>query len=504
MTKFVTKVVVVGAGLSGLQAARLLHKQGIDVHVVEASERIGGRTKGHTFGEDGKVDLGGAFMLVFTEHFDQGFRTLHTEKGTTLNLTLQGQWVGRSQKHIIKLLEELDISLYDQYVKGNKLQVHPKYGNKTYTGTIPPLSATGLADLQLNGINRIERLMQGINMDDPSLSDNAIEFDNMTLESFANVHCKTEDAKQTIALATRTLFGAEPGEISFLFFLYYMKAGGGLTTLISSKDGAQEFKISSTASSIAFRLADDLPSDQIHLKAPASRLVQTDTGVTVYTGYPGAEGPTIEADYAILAIPPSQAGHIKYEPDMPFERVKLCEKAFMGAIVKIFVRYVTAFWRDDGYAGETIFYDSDNELSPISMQDPMKVKARILTKLVECFGEKANNPIDWVAQEWNTVTNMYGAYSNNLPPGCLSLFGDALRTPVGRVHFAGTEAATEDAGYLSGALQSAERAANEVSECIRENTPWLLIGAHQNILEEKRARKPAMHTPVKKSGCAIL
>lgn len=69
--------------------------------------------------------------------------------------------------------------------------------------------------------------------------------------------------------------------------------------------------------------------------------------------------------------------------------------------------------------------------------DPLKVKARILAKLVECFGEKASSPIDWVAHDWNRVPNMCGAYTNNFPPGCLSLFGDALRTPVGRVHFAG-------------------------------------------------------------------
>lgn len=94
-------------------------------------------------------------------------------------------------------------------------------------------------------------------------------------------------------------------------------------SLSSVRDGAQELKISGTASAIAFRLADDIPADHIHLNASATRLVQTDTEVTVYTGYPGVEGPVIQAEYAILAIPPSQAGHIKYEPEMPFERVKV-------------------------------------------------------------------------------------------------------------------------------------------------------------------------------------
>ncbi|RUS14991.1 hypothetical protein BC937DRAFT_93054 [Endogone sp. FLAS-F59071] len=488
-----TKVVVIGAGVSGLQAARLLYKQGIDVHVVEASERIGGRTKGYSFGEDGSIDLG-------------------------------GQWAGKNQKHLLKLLEEFDILLYDQYTEGKSLQSYPKYGNKLYSGTIPPLSVKGLLDLQLNGINRIEGLTRDINMDEISLSANAIEYDNMTVESFINTYCKSEDAKQSIMLAVRCIFGAEPGEISFLWFLYYCKSGGGIMSLSSVTDGAQELKISGTASAIAFRLADDIPADHIHLNASATRLVQTDTGVTVYTGYPGVEGPVIQAEYAILAIPPSQAGHIKYEPEMPFERVKLCEKAFMGAIVKIFVRYETAFWRDAGYNGSIIAYNADDELAALSMvydavskdekikglvvfccgrnaqeytrmaqTDPLKIKTRILAKLVECFGEKASNPIDWVAQDWNRVPNMYGAYTNNFPPGCLSLFGDALRIPVGRVHFAGTETATEHVGYISGAIQAGERAASEVTECIKENSVWSLSEVNRKIVEERQNRKPAMH-----------
>ncbi|RUS21588.1 hypothetical protein BC937DRAFT_92163 [Endogone sp. FLAS-F59071] len=194
----VCKVVVVGAGLSGLQTARLLHKQGVDVHVLEANETIGGRAKAHSFGEDGAIDVG-------------------------------GQWVGKNQKHVIKLLEEFGIPLYQQYSKGKAVQAYPKYGNKTFTGMIPPLSVKGLLDLQFNGINQVERLMAGVNVDEPSLSDNAIEFDNTTVESFVGTHCGTEDAKQTIALATRCIFGAEMGEISFLFFLYALKtAGDGL------------------------------------------------------------------------------------------------------------------------------------------------------------------------------------------------------------------------------------------------------------------------------------
>ena len=50
-----------------------------------------------------------------------------------------------------------------------------------------------------------------------------------------------------------------------------------------------------------------------------------------------------------------------------------------------------------------------------------------------------------------------------LPPGVLLDFGEAIRTPVGRIHWAGTETSTYWTGYLDGAVRSGERAAAEAT-----------------------------------------
>lgn len=92
---------------------------------------------------------------------------------------------------------------------------------------------------------------------------------------------------------------------------------------VSFEGGSQEFKISGTAAAVAHRLVSDLPVDRMHFNAPITRLVQTDEGVTVYAGHPNTGGPVVRAAYAVLAIPPSQAGRVKFEPEMPFERVKV-------------------------------------------------------------------------------------------------------------------------------------------------------------------------------------
>jgi monoamine oxidase len=47
-------------------------------------------------------------------------------------------------------------------------------------------------------------------------------------------------------------------------------------------------------------------------------------------------------------------------------------------------------------------------------------------------------------------------------PGVMTTFGDALREPCGRIHWSGTETAEQWMGYLDGAVQSGDRAADEV------------------------------------------
>ncbi|HRI50352.1 MAG TPA: FAD-dependent oxidoreductase, partial [Pseudomonadota bacterium] len=55
-----------------------------------------------------------------------------------------------------------------------------------------------------------------------------------------------------------------------------------------------------------------------------------------------------------------------------------------------------------------------------------------------------------------------GCYFGLMPPGTLSRYGAALRTPCGRIHFAGTETAGRWLGYMDGAVESGRRAAREV------------------------------------------
>ena len=87
------------------------------------------------------------------------------------------------------------------------------------------------------------------------------------------------------------------------------------------------------------------------------------------------------------------------------------------------------------------------------------------------FGPRAGNPVDYIEQDWSAEEWTRGCYGAHIAPGVLTQFGPALREPVGRIHWAGTETATGWAGYMDGALTSGERAARDVkrafvSSCI--------------------------------------
>ena len=108
MKELSTSVVVIGAGLAGLSAARALRAQGVEVLVVEARDRVGGRTLNHSIGDGKVVEVG-------------------------------GQWVGPGQERVLSLIDQLGLETFDTYTVGKNLFEH---GSRlsTYRGAIPKVN----------------------------------------------------------------------------------------------------------------------------------------------------------------------------------------------------------------------------------------------------------------------------------------------------------------------------------------------------------------------------
>ncbi len=440
-------VAVIGAGVAGLTAARALAQAGASVVVLEARERVGGRTLTQAVGGDA-VDLG-------------------------------GQWVGPHQRHILRLADALGLQRFPQFHHGTKL-LDVRGERRTYRGKVPALPLLGLLDLQRN-VWRLDRLARSVPLERPDLAPRAAEWDALTLEAWKQRHIPTWGARVALDLATRAIFAAEPSELSFLHFLFYVHSNGGLMPLAEIDGGAQAERFLGGAQAVSLRLAEALPAGRVILSTPVRAVLQDEGGVTVH-----AEGRSWRARYALVAAPPALAERMDFGAALPAARRRAHADMPMGSVIKVVATYARPFWREAGFSGEAVsdvgpvrlcfddsgpeghhpalvgFFLGDSARAWTGRPAPERQRAA-LECFARFFGPAALQPtavadLDWMAEPWSA-----GCYVGLPRPGVLSSIGDALRQPFGRVHWAGTETATEGCGYLDGAVQSGERAATELA-----------------------------------------
>ena len=91
---------------------------------------------------------------------------------------------------------------------------------------------------------------------------------------------------------------------------------------------------------------------------------------------------------------------------------------------------------------------------------PDERRAAVLDCFARAFGPRALRPVDYVERDWSSEPYSRGCYGAHFTPGTWTSYGDALRAPVGRVHWAGTECAPVWNGYMEGAVRSGEATAD--------------------------------------------
>jgi monoamine oxidase len=438
-------VVIVGAGLAGLTAAQTLVAAGVDVIVLEARDRVGGRTYTRPASDGTLLDLG-------------------------------GQWIGPTQDRIAALAEAVGATTFPSYVDGQNIE----YSNGRvilYDGLIPthdPLITMETIEAMLS----LNLMAQEVPLEAPWLAPEAETWDSQTLATWIEANVAVH-AHTWLILAIRSIFAVEPRDISLLHALFYIHSGGSLNILASVQRGAQERRFHDGAQTVSNRVAQAL-GERVVLNAPVYSVFQDERGVCVES-----DTLTIIAQRAIIAIPPTLAGRLRYRPKLPGFRDQLTQRMPMGNTLKIHCIYETPFWREDGLSGQVasdtgpvrIVFDNSPEsgmpgvlLSFIDAADgPVwgrkseeERRAATLECLVHYFGEKAGHPLEYVEHDWAEEEYSRGCYVAYMPTGAWTTYGEALREPIGRLHWAGTETATVWNGYMDGAIQSGERAAAEV------------------------------------------
>jgi monoamine oxidase len=450
-------VIVVGAGLAGLTAARRLVQAGRSVIVLEARNRVGGRVLNEDLGNGDYAELGGMFQ-------------------------------GPTQDRIKALATEVGIGLYPTYNTGNNVfwanGRRLEYGNTGPLGTAPPDPVVA-GDIAAS-VAQLDQMSTEVPVDSPWTAPKAEEWDRQTLDTWLRENTSGSDEYMAVATAaTEAIFGCEPRDLSLLYTLFYIAASGNAQNPgtfernFNTSGGAQMRRFVGGAYRVPQKVATQLGS-RVVLNAPVRSISQTSSGVTVVSDAVTATGQRV-----IVAIPPALAGRISYDPPLPALRDQLTQHMPQGTLMKFEAVYDTPFWRAKGLNGQAVSengpvkvtfdaspYDTNpailmgfiggHEARVWQTRPAGELRTAALQNLANYFGDEALNPRQVVTFNWSSEVWNRGCPVAVLGPGTLIDFGSELRVPVDRVHWAGTETATYWNGYMDGAVSSGERAATEV------------------------------------------
>lgn len=545
-------VIVVGAGLTGLVAADTLVHAGKSVLVLEARDRVGGRT----------------------------YSVTETRNGVTGTFDFGAHFVGNEpyQQPVIDLINSLDLALFEQYEGPEKTMPTPEefwaglganllWVDKeisAYIGTtIPPEPASLAALAYLLG------LADSVRLDSVDLTPNAEILDSLSVWDWVTTYDLPDWGpvpdrfKSLLRMLCRVGFSCEPEDISMLWFLFYLKSNGGLVRFQSIRwpvQGAQGYRLKDGAQSIAKALADRIQAMQpgsLITNAPVATVFQSPDRdhVEVVTGNTMYQGRRV-----LVALAPRLQQKVKFVPPLPPARNLAATTMQNSTMIMSYVLFDKPFWRDDtttykqgtanglpfdniskyGLSGDVLLADwpvcwiMDNtsaegvpalmafivgkeaeDLRKGTFQDRAEI---VVDTICACFGAdavKANNSVyremDWTAEPYSE-----GCPAGHFPPKTFlpALKGLLLRTPdaepAGRLHFASTETASIANGYMSGAVWSGLEVAADIMRALDTPPAWsqstflreiAMRDAVKVIMQAISAQNPMMEWPALAPDC---
>lgn len=441
-------VVIVGAGLSGLIAARDVLAAGYEPLVLEASARVGGR--------------------ILTEVIDG------------VPFELGAQWIGDTHHRMAALAAKLDVGIYPQFEDGETTYefageiLREEAFHARYAG-------------ELDGIERVlralDRMAETVPVDAPWQAPQADAWDRVTVGQWYDAQGLSPVARTLLEICTVGILGMPTVEVSLLCLLLNVAVCGVTADLLAeSEGGAQTKRLAGGTSQIPLRLAAAL-GDRIVLDSPALTIDYADDRVSVLC----RGGLVATGRQAIVALSPPLAGRIMYDPPLPGVRDQLTQRMPNASAHKMFAVYDEPFWRADGLNAQLI-----SEAGPARMSndsclpdeaggpgiilaflegESARVEGRwpaeqrhdaLRAELGRHFGPRAARPQRIVEGSWADREWTRGCYNSNTGPCGLLHFGAALSKPVGPVKWAATETATAWSGYMEGAVEAGQRAAREV------------------------------------------
>jgi len=440
-------VIIVGAGLSGMVAARTVLAAGLTPVVLEADERVGGR--------------------ILTEEVAPG-----------LPVEIGAQWIGDTHQRMFALAAELGVETFPQYDEGETSYelagsgvLHENDFHARYTDELSQLERV---------LRALDDLAAEVPVDAPWLAPRAAEWDAITAGAWYDAQGLSVVARTLLEICTVGILAVPTVEVSLLHLLFTIQTCGVTSELFAeSEGGAQTTRFVGGTSEIPRRLAAMI-ADHIVLEAPVQSIEHTADSVTVRC----RGGITARGRRVVVAVSPMLAGRIMYDPPLPGYRDQLTQRMPNGSAMKAFFVYDEPFWRTDGLNGQLI-----SDIGPARMSNdtcipgddhgvillflegqqartfgrlPTDERRTALTaELVRHYGSRAAKPECYVDGEWSDRQWTRGCYNANPGPLVWTTYGPALAAPIGVIHWASTDTATHWSAYMEGAVEAGERAARE-------------------------------------------
>ena len=431
------RVVVIGAGFSGLACAHELKSAGYDVTVIEARDRVGGRVLSFKDLVPGKNVEGGA-ELIGSNH---------------------PTWVAYADKFG---LEWLDVTESEDeapiYLNGKKLTAEE--GNALWEEM----------DKVLNSLN--EQALK-VNPDKPWDAANAADLDKRTTKQWIDSLDVSKLCKEGLYVQFMADNGQDPAKQSFLGNLTQISGGGGEKYWTES----EVYRCKGGNQQLAFKLAEGIGKERIIQGLPVSE-VNGKADKMIITC---RDGRTIEADDVVLAIPPTTWKKIRFSPAIP-DRLN----PQMGSNIKYLAAVQKRFWKDHKLAPDSLtdthismtWEGTDNQPGDegaclncfsggqasekalaFSKQERDKKFAEVLEQLYPEYGKNVVKTrfMDWPNEQWT------GAGYSFPGPGQVTTVGPMLFKGMGRLHFAGEHCSYKFVGYMEGALNSGASLAKRIA-----------------------------------------
>ncbi len=449
-------VAVVGAGYAGLIAARTLARAGKKVVILEAHDRVGGRAWSVRWPNDAVADLGAGWIIDKVHPFMLG------------------------------LCREYQIRTWPTYVTGQAVTYVD--GKRTTGPMLFPTYANPPAPIAdgLRALTRVAVSAKHVDMLAPWKFPNAEQLDHQVFAEYLRAHNPGMN-EQSWAFLNAYLGGypGPPNTYSTLHAFFYAKA---------SHDFAQEYfnlnywlRVEGGTQTPADRVAADITKNngaRIELNTLANSITQDGSQVVV-----AGEGFTVKARQVVVAVPPQVALRLTMtNPDgTPLQGTQrnIDARVIENGGVKAFWLFPEPFWRTDGLSGyatgigepAALVWDGSPENPgpgvlgtlttglagepPLLTMTPAQRREALTASLVKYFGQKAANATDYAEAIWETDNLALGT-AGSMTLGAWTSFGQWLRQPVGRIHFAATERGTDGFNQMEGACLSGESVGKQI------------------------------------------